>query len=40
MQEYDYGSAIHAGFDYLLKNYPEVFVLGQGCGHLGMSAIR
>ena len=29
-QEYDYGSAIHAGFDYLLKNYPEVFVLGQG----------
>ena len=30
MQEYDYGSAIHAGFDYLLKNYPEVFVLGQG----------
>ena len=27
---YNYGSAICAGFDYLLNNYPEVFVIGQG----------
>jgi pyruvate dehydrogenase E1 component beta subunit len=26
----DYGSAIREGFAYLLKNYPEVFVIGQG----------
>ena len=25
-----YSDAILSGFDYLLKNYPEVFVLGQG----------
>ena len=25
-----YSEAILSGFDYLLKNYPEVFVLGQG----------
>ncbi|MEE2863169.1 MAG: transketolase C-terminal domain-containing protein [Gemmatimonadota bacterium] len=30
MKEYDYGSAIRAGFDYLLSEYPEVFVMGQG----------
>lgn len=30
MEEYDYGSAIRAAFDYLLKTYPEVFILGQG----------
>jgi acetoin:2,6-dichlorophenolindophenol oxidoreductase subunit beta len=30
MTEYDYGSAIRAGFDYLLATYPEVFVMGQG----------
>lgn len=29
-QAYNYGSAICAGFDYLLENYPEVFVIGQG----------
>jgi len=27
---YNYGSAICAGFDYLLEKYPEVFVIGQG----------
>ena len=26
----DYGSAIREGFDFLLTNYPEVFVIGQG----------
>jgi pyruvate dehydrogenase E1 component beta subunit len=26
----DYGSAIREGFAYLLRNYPEVFVIGQG----------
>lgn len=26
----NYGTAILAGFEYLLENYPEVFVLGQG----------
>ncbi len=26
----NYGSAILEGFDYLLTNYPEVFVIGQG----------
>lgn len=26
----DYGSAIRQAFDYLLDNYPEVFVIGQG----------
>jgi pyruvate dehydrogenase E1 component beta subunit len=26
----DYGSAIREGFAYLLKNHPEVFVIGQG----------
>jgi pyruvate/2-oxoglutarate/acetoin dehydrogenase E1 component len=26
----DYGSAIRAGFEYLLAKYPEVFVMGQG----------
>lgn len=26
----DYGSAIREGFAYLLKSYPEVFVIGQG----------
>ena len=30
MKEYDYGSAIRAGFDYLLSEYPEVFLMGQG----------
>jgi pyruvate dehydrogenase E1 component beta subunit len=27
---YNYGTAILAAFEYLLKNYPEVFVIGQG----------
>ena len=26
----NYGSAIREAFSYLLKNYPEVFVIGQG----------
>jgi pyruvate dehydrogenase E1 component beta subunit len=26
----NYGTAIKSGFEYLLKNYPEVFVIGQG----------
>lgn len=30
MTKINYGSAIREGFDYLLKNYPEVFVIGQG----------
>jgi acetoin:2,6-dichlorophenolindophenol oxidoreductase subunit beta len=28
--EYNYGSALCAGFEYLLETYPETFVLGQG----------
>jgi pyruvate dehydrogenase E1 component beta subunit len=28
--KYNYGSAIRAGFEYLLDRYPEVFVIGQG----------
>ena len=28
--EVDYGTAIRLGFEYLLKNYEEVFVIGQG----------
>ncbi|MEO8542821.1 MAG: transketolase C-terminal domain-containing protein [Burkholderiaceae bacterium] len=27
---YNYGTALLAAFEYLLENYPEVFVLGQG----------
>jgi len=27
---YTYGEAIRAGFEYLLDNYPDVFVIGQG----------
>ena len=30
MTKATYSDAIYSGFDYLLKNYPEVFVLGQG----------
>lgn len=30
MQKYNYGTALLAGFEYLLENYPEVFVIGQG----------
>lgn len=29
-KSFDYGSAILNGFEFLLKNYPEVFVMGQG----------
>lgn len=29
-KKYNYGSAILAAFEYLLENYPEVFVIGQG----------
>jgi len=27
---YNYGTAMRAAFEYLLENYPEVFVIGQG----------
>jgi len=30
MKNYNYGTAILAGFEYLLEKYPEVFVIGQG----------
>jgi len=30
MKKYNYGTAILAAFEYLLDNYPEVFVIGQG----------
>lgn len=30
MKEYNYGTAILSGFEYLLEKYPEVFVIGQG----------
>ncbi|SFV86913.1 Pyruvate dehydrogenase E1 component beta subunit [hydrothermal vent metagenome] len=30
IQKYNYGTAILAAFEYLLENYPEVFVIGQG----------
>ncbi|MDA7834727.1 hypothetical protein N9A21_02240 [Methylophilaceae bacterium] len=29
-KNYNYGTAILAAFEYLLENYPEVFVIGQG----------
>jgi len=29
-EKYNYGSAICSAFEYLLDNYPEVFVIGQG----------
>lgn len=30
MKKYNYGTAMLSGFEYLLENYPEVFVIGQG----------
>jgi pyruvate dehydrogenase E1 component beta subunit len=30
MKKYNYGTAILSGFEYLLENYPETFVIGQG----------
>lgn len=30
MKNYNYGTAILSAFKYLLENYPEVFVIGQG----------
>jgi pyruvate dehydrogenase E1 component beta subunit len=30
MKNYNYGTAILSAFEYLLENYPEVFVIGQG----------
>jgi len=30
MKKYNYGTAILSAFEYLLDNYPEVFVIGQG----------
>jgi acetoin:2,6-dichlorophenolindophenol oxidoreductase subunit beta len=29
-ESHNYGTAILSGFEYLLENYPEVFVIGQG----------
>lgn len=29
-EKHNYGTAICSGFEYLLENYPEVFVIGQG----------
>ena len=29
-KQYNYGTAICSAFEYLLENYPEVFVIGQG----------
>jgi acetoin:2,6-dichlorophenolindophenol oxidoreductase subunit beta len=29
-KSYNYGSAIHSAFEYLLKNYDETFIMGQG----------
>ncbi|MDC1318140.1 alpha-ketoacid dehydrogenase subunit beta [Candidatus Thioglobus sp.] len=29
-EKYNYGTAILSAFEYLLENYPEVFVIGQG----------
>jgi len=30
MEKHNYGTAILSAFEYLLENYPEVFVIGQG----------
>lgn len=30
IQRFNYGTAIRAGFEYLLANYPDTFVIGQG----------
>lgn len=30
VKKHNYGTAILAAFEYLLENYPEVFVIGQG----------
>jgi len=30
IEKYNYGTAILSAFEYLLENYPEVFVIGQG----------
>ena len=30
MNKFNYGSAILSGFEFLLENYPETFVIGQG----------
>jgi acetoin:2,6-dichlorophenolindophenol oxidoreductase subunit beta len=30
MTSYSYGTAMRAAFEYLLENYPEVFIIGQG----------
>jgi pyruvate dehydrogenase E1 component beta subunit len=30
VEKYNYGTAILSAFEYLLENYPEVFVIGQG----------
>jgi pyruvate dehydrogenase E1 component beta subunit len=30
MKKYNYGTAMLSAFEYLLENYPEVFIIGQG----------
>ena len=30
IEKHNYGTAILSAFEYLLENYPEVFVIGQG----------
>ena len=30
MKKYNFDTAIHSAFEYLLENYPECFVIGQG----------
>ena len=36
--EFNYGEAILAGFDYLLSEHKDVFVIGQGLCHHGTLA--
>ena len=31
-KNYNYGTAILSAFEYLLKNYPEAFVIDKGYG--------
>ena len=38
--KYNYGTAILFAFEYLLKNYKEVFVIGQGLWVHGMLGIQ
>ena len=40
MKTVSYGEALLAGFEWLLANDENTFVIGQGLGVHGMSAIR